>query len=102
MQLKKQQLEPDMEQQTCSKLEKVFIKAVYCHPAYLTSMQSISCEMTGWMNHKLESVLLGEISTISDYADDTTLMAENEEELTSVLMKVKEKNEKALLKLSIK
>ena len=102
MQVKKQQLEPDMEQQTCSKLEKVFIKAVYCHPAYLTSMQSISCEMTGWMNHKLESVLLGEISTISDYADDTTLMAENEEELTSVLMKVKEKNEKALLKLSIK
>ena len=84
MQAKKQQLEPDMEQQTCSKLEKVFIKAVYCHPAYLTSMQSISCEMTGWMNHKLESVLLGEISTISDYADDTTLMAENEEELQSL------------------
>ena len=102
MQLKKQQLEPDMEQQTCSKLEKVFVKAVYCHPAYLTSMQSISCEMTGWVNHKLESILLGEISTISDYADDTTLMAENEEELTSVLMKVKDKNEKALLKLNIK
>ena len=54
------------------------------------------------MKHKLESRLPGEISTISDYADDTTLMAENEEELTSVLMKVKEKNEKALLKLSIK
>ena len=102
MQLKKQQLEPDMEQQTCSKLEKVFVKPVYCHPAYLTSMQSISCEMTGWVNHKLESILLGEISTISDYADDITLMAENEEELTSVLMKVKDKNEKALLKLNIK
>ena len=85
MQLKKQQLEPDMEQQTCSKLEKVFIKAVYCHPAYLTSMQSISCEMTGWMNHKLESVLLGEISTISDYADDTTLTAESKDELKSLL-----------------
>ena len=65
-------------------------------------MQSISYEMTGWVNHKLESILLGEISTISDYADDTTLMAENEEELTSVLMKVKDKNEKALLKLNIK
>ena len=53
MQVKKQQLEPDMEQQTSSKLEKEYIKAVYCHPAYLTYMQSTSCETLGWMNHKL-------------------------------------------------
>ena len=61
MQLKKQQLELDMEQQTGSKLGKEYIKAVYCHPAYLTYMQSISWEMLGWMKHKLESGLLGEI-----------------------------------------
>ena len=61
MQIKKQQLELDMEQQTGSKLGKEFIKAVYCHLAYLTYMQSTSCEMPGWINHKLESRLLGEI-----------------------------------------
>ena len=66
MQLKKQQLEPDMEQQTGSKLGKEWFKAVYCHPAYLTSMQSTLCEMPGWMKHKLESRLLGEISITSD------------------------------------
>ena len=66
MQVKKQQLEPDMEQQTGSKLGKEYDKAVYCHPAYLTSMQSTSCEMPGWMKHKLESRLLGEISITSD------------------------------------
>ena len=60
MQVKKQQLEPDMEHQTGSKLGKEYIKAVYCHPAYLTSMQSTSCKMPDWMNHKLESRLLGE------------------------------------------
>ena len=65
MQFKKQQLEPDMEQ-TGSKLGKEYIKAVYCHPAYLIYMQSTSCEMLGWMNHKLESRLPGEISIISD------------------------------------
>ena len=54
MQVKKQQLEPDMEQHMDSKLRKEYNKAVYCHPAYLTSMQSVSCEMVGWMNHKLE------------------------------------------------
>ena len=59
--IKKQQLELDMEQQTGSKLEKVYNKAVYCHPVYLTSMQSTSCKMPGWMNHKLESRLSGEI-----------------------------------------
>ena len=66
MQVKKQQLELDMEQQTCSKFGKEDFKAVYCHPAYLTYMQSTSCEMPGWMMHKLESRLLGEISIISD------------------------------------
>ena len=58
--------EPDMEQQTGSKLGKEYIRAVYCHPAYLSYMQSTSCEMLGWMNHKLESILLGEISITSD------------------------------------
>ena len=66
MQNKKQQLELDMEQQTGSKLGKEYINAVYVHLAYLTYMQSTSCEMSGWMNHKLESRLLGEISTTSD------------------------------------
>ena len=66
MQVKKQQLEPDMEQQTGSKLGKDYVKAVYCHPAYLTCMQSTSCEMLGWMKHELESRLLGEISITSD------------------------------------
>ena len=55
-----------MEQQTDSKLGKEYVKAVYCHPAYLTYMQSVSCEMLGWKKHKLESRLLGEISVISD------------------------------------
>ena len=59
-------LEPDMEQWTGSKLVKESIKAVYCHPASLTYMQSASCKVPGWMNHKLESRLPGEISTISD------------------------------------
>ena len=65
-QVKKQQLESDMEQLTGSKLEKEYIKAVYCHPAYLTYMQSTSCKMPGWMKHKLESRLPGEISITSD------------------------------------
>ena len=66
MQVKKQQLKLDMEQWTGSKLGKEYIKAVYYHPAYLTSMQSTSCEMLGWMNHKMELRLPGEISTTSD------------------------------------
>ena len=61
MQVKKQQLEPDMGQQTGSKLGREYTKAVYCQPANLTYMKSISCEMLGWMKHKLESRLLGEI-----------------------------------------
>ena len=72
MQVKKQQLELDMEQQTGSKSGKKYIKAVYCHPTYLTYMQSTLCKMPGWMKHKLESKLLGEISTISDMQMDTT------------------------------
>ena len=66
MQVKKQQLETDMKKQTGSKLGKEYIKTVYCHPTYLTSMQSTSCEMPGWMKHKLESRFLGGISITSD------------------------------------
>ena len=66
MQVRKQQLELDMEQQTDSKSGKEYVKAVYCHPACLTSMQSTSCEMPSWMKHKLESRLPGEISVFSD------------------------------------
>ena len=66
MQVKKQQLELDMEQQTGSKSGKEYIKAVYCHPADLTYMQSTSCEMPGWMKYKLESRLPGQISVTSD------------------------------------
>ena len=66
MQVKKQQFKLNMEKQTGSKLGKEYIKAVYCHPAYLTYMQSTSCEMPGWVKHKLESRLPGEISMTSD------------------------------------
>ena len=66
MQVKKQQLELDIEQRTGSKLGKEYVKAVYCHLAYLTFMHSTSSEMLGWMKHKLESRLLGEISITSD------------------------------------
>ena len=66
MQVKKQQLEPDMEQWTGSKSGKEYIKTVHCHPAYLTSLQSTSGEMLGWIKHKLESRWPGEISTTSD------------------------------------
>ena len=101
MQVKKQQLELDMKQQTGSKLGKGYVKAVYCHPAYLTYMQSTSWETLGWKKHKLESRLPGEIINNLRYADDSTLMAESEEELNSLLMKVKEESEKAGLKLNI-
>ena len=66
MYVKKQQLELDMEQQTCSKLGKEYVKVVYGHPAYLAYVQSTLCEMPDWMNHKLESGLLGKISVTSD------------------------------------
>ena len=93
MQVKKQQLEPDMERQTGSKLGKEYVKTVYGHPAYLTFMQS-----TSW-NARLDEVPAGikiaggNISYLR-YADDTILMAENEEELKSLLMKVKEEMKK--------
>ena len=66
MQVKWQQLEPDMEQQTSSKLGKEYVTVIYCHSAYLTYIQSTSCEMPGWMKRKLESRLLGETSITSD------------------------------------
>ena len=87
MQVKKQQLELDMEQWTGSKLGEEYVKAVYCHPDNFTYMQSTSCEISGWMKHKLESRLPGKTAITSD--DDTTLMAENKEELKGLLMKVK-------------
>ena len=88
MQVRKQQLELDMEQQTGSKQEKEFIKAVYCHPAYLTYMKSTSLEMLDWKKHKLESRLPGEISITSDM-QMTPHYGRGEEELKSLLMKVK-------------
>ena len=66
MQVKEQQLERDMEQWTGSKLGKEYVKAVYCHPAYSTYMQGTSCEMPGWMKHKLEPRLLGAVSITSE------------------------------------
>ena len=75
-------------------------KSMYCHLVYLTYMQSTSFDMLGCLTHKLESRLLGQTST-TWYADDTTLMAEREEELNSLLMKVKEESEKTGLKLNI-
>ena len=96
MQVKKQQFEPDMEQQTGKRvcqIGKGVVKAVYCHPAYLTYMQSTSWDTLGWMKHKLETGLPGEYQE-PKYADDTTLMAESKEELKSLLMKVKEESKK--------
>ena len=96
MQVKKQQLEPDMEQLTGSKLGKEYDKSVCGHPAYLTYMQSTSCKILGWMKLKLESRLPGEISTTSDIQmiPESEEMAESEEELKSLLMRVKEESEK--------
>ena len=106
MQVKKQQLELDMEQWTGSKLGKEYVKAVYCHPAYLTYMQSTSWEMPGWMKHKLESRLLEEISIISDMQMTPPLWQKekgtkeplDEKKKKNLLMKVKEKTENAGLK----
>ena len=92
MQVKKQQLELDMEQRIGSNLGKEYIKAVYCHPAYITYVQSMSCKMLGWMNHKLKIKVAGRNINNLRYADDTTLMAESEEELKSLLIKVKEES----------
>ena len=91
MHVKKQHLKLDMKQQTGSKSGKEYIKSVYCHPAYLTSMQSTSCEMLGWM--KLVGIkIAGRNINNLRYADDTTLMPEIEEELKSLLIKVKEES----------
>ena len=79
--------------------ENKYVKAAYCHPAYLTYMQSVSCEMLGWMKHKLESRLPGQISITSDMQMIPPL--ESEEELKSLLMKVKEESGKSGLKLNI-
>ena len=80
VQVRKQQLELDLEKQTGSKSGKEDVKAVYFHPAYLAYMQSTSWEMLHWVKHKLESRLPGEISRTSGYADDTTIMAESKEQ----------------------
>ena len=90
-----------MEQWTDSKLGKGYIKAEYYHSAYLTFMQSTSCKMPGWMNHKLESRSPGKISTTSDMQMTPPLWQKSEEELKSLLMNVKEEREKAGLKLNI-
>ena len=98
MQVKKQQLELDMEKRTGSKLGKEYVKAIYSHPAFLTYMQSTSCKMPGWMKHKLESRLPGEISITSDMQMTPPLW---QKVLKSLLMKVKEESEKVALKLNI-
>ena len=95
MQVKKQQLEPDMEQQTGSKLGKDYIEVVYCYPAYLTYAEYIM------RNAQAGIKIAGRNTNNLIYADDTTLMAESEEELKSLLMKVKEESEKVGLKLNI-
>ena len=89
------------EQQTGSKSGKEYSKAVYCYPAYLTYMQSTSWEMLDWMKHKLELRLPEEISITSDMHMTPLLLAESEEELKSLLMKVKEESEKVGLYLNI-
>ena len=101
MQIKKQQLELDMEKQTGSKSGKEYVKAVYCHSPYLPYIQSTSRKMLGWMKHKLESRLPEEIAITSDMQMTPPLKAENKEDLQSLLMKVKEESEKVGLKLNI-
>ena len=90
MQVRKQQLDLDIEQLTGSKSGKEYVKAVYCHPSYLTYMQSTSWETLGWMKHKIAGIkTAGRNINNLWYADDTTLMAESEKELKSLLMKMK-------------
>ena len=104
MQVKKQQLELDMEQwnySTSLDVIKKYVKAVYYHLVYLASMQSTSCEMLGWMKHKLESTLPGEISITSDIQMTPPFLMAESKELKSLLMKVKEESEKVGLKLNI-
>ena len=89
-----------MEQQTVSKFGKEYVKSVYCHPAYLTYMQSTSRETLDWKKQAGIKIARRNINNLR-HADDTTLMAESEEELISLLMKVKEESEKVGLKLNI-
>ena len=102
MQVRKQQLEPDMEQKTGSHLGKEYFKAVYCHLAYLTSMQTTYIMRNAGLEEAQAGIeIAGRNISNLRYADDTTLMAESEEELKSFLMKVKEESEKVGLKLNI-
>ena len=101
MQAKKQQLEPDMEKWTGSKLGKEYIKDVYCHPAYLTSVQSEDMLIDGLDEAQAEIKIAWRNINNFRYADDTTLMVESREELQNLLMKVKGKSEKAGWKLNI-
>ena len=101
MQVQKQPLEPDMEERTSSKTGKEYVKAVYCHLAYLTYMQNTSCKIPGWMKHKLESRLPGKVSITSDMQMTPPLWQKVKRVLKSLLMKVKEESEKAGLKLNI-
>ena len=101
MQVKKQQLELDMEQRIGSKLGKKCVKAVYCHPDYLTYTQSTSWEILGRINKAQAGIKIAWRNNNLRYADNTTFMAESEEELKSLLMRVKEESEKAGLKLDI-
>ena len=91
MQVKKQQLEPDMEQQTGSKLRREYIRAIHCHPVYLTYMQSTSCEMLDEAQAGIKTA--GRNINNLRYTEDTTLMTESEEERKSLLMKVNEESE---------
>ena len=99
-QVKKQHLELDKEQQTCSKLAKEYVKAVYCHPTYLTYMQS-AMRNAGLDEAQARIKIAGRNTNNLRYADNTTLMTESEEELKSLLMKVKEESEKVGFKLNI-
>ena len=101
MQVKKQQLELHMEQWTGSNLGKENVKAVYCHPTYLTSMQSTSCKIARLDESQAGTKMARRNINDLRYADDTTLMAESEEELKSLLIRVKEESGKAGLKLNI-
>ena len=101
MQVNKQQLEPDMEQQTGSKLGKEYVKAVYCHPA-LFNLYVVYIMRNAWLDETQAGIKIARrnINNLT-HADDTILMAESEEELKSLLMKMKEKSEKVGLKLKI-
>ena len=101
MQVKKQQLEPEMEQCTAYKLGKQYVKAVSCHPAYLTYMQTTSCEMLGWIEPQAGIRIAGRNINNLRNADNTNLMAKSKNELKSFFMNVNEDSEKPGLKFNI-